>query len=240
LSFAYNRPLATIFPENAIPLVVRTGSIVASLIREAIAEGRLRPGRRLTEQGIARELGISRTPVRDAFRLLESEGVLESEPNKGVTIRTYEAADLEDMYALRGLLEGYAARRAAERIGHEALDRLWASCDGFESLDPERERDELVRENRRFHGTILDAASDERLSAMARQVIDLPLVYTIYASYSVDDRQRAGAHHRTITAALADRDPVRAEAAMKDHVAATRDIVVARLAGRPRIAPARS
>ena len=88
----------------------------ADLIRQAIVEGRVLPGERLKEEELAQQLGISRTPVREALLILQTEGLVEASPNRGATVRSYELPDLEDMYELRALLEGNAALRAATRI----------------------------------------------------------------------------------------------------------------------------
>src|SRR3989454_12817004 len=97
--------------------LVQNASVAATeLIREAIIEGRLEPGRRLKEEELARELGISRTPVREALLMLQAEDLVVATPNRGATVRVHDANDLHDLYELRALLEGYATRRAAERI----------------------------------------------------------------------------------------------------------------------------
>ena len=160
--------------------LVRNASVAATeLIREAIIDGRLEPGRRLKEEELARELGISRTPIREALLMLQAEGLVDAIPNRGAMVRVHNAEDLEDLYQLRALLEGYAARRAGTRITDEQLDELRASCDRFDALDSETELRELVRENMVFHSTILDIAGSARLAGMVRRVIELPLVYQL-------------------------------------------------------------
>ena len=117
------------------PPISRNASAAASeIIREAIIDGRLAPGQRLKEEELARELGISRTPVREALVILEGEGLVESVPKRGASVRAYAADDLDDMYQLRALLEGYAARRAATRISAEDVGRLEESCARFDRL----------------------------------------------------------------------------------------------------------
>ena len=146
--------------------LVRNASVAATeLIREAIIDGRLEPGRRLKEEELARELGISRTPVREALLMLQAEGLVDAIPNRGAIVRVHTTDDLDDLYQLRALLEGFAARRAAARVGEEELNQLTASCDRFEALDPDEELRELVRENLFFHSTILELAGSTRLAA---------------------------------------------------------------------------
>src|SRR5207244_5290504 len=132
-------------PNDAL---VRNAGVAASeLIRNAIIEGRLEPGRRLKEEELARELGISRTPVREALLLLQAEELVVATPNRGATVRVHDARDIGDLYELRALLEGYAARRAAERISKREVGLLRQSCVRFDGLKPDDDLRGVVREN---------------------------------------------------------------------------------------------
>jgi DNA-binding GntR family transcriptional regulator len=214
--------------------LVRNASVAATeVIREAIIDGRLEPGRRLKEEELARELGISRTPIREALLMLQAEGLVDAIPNRGAMVRVHNADDLEDLYQLRALLEGYAARRAGTRITDDQVAELSASCDRFDALDSETELRELVRENMVFHSTILEIAGSSRLAAMVRRVIELPLVYRSYIWYSPDQKRISGHYHRQIVTALTSRDAERAELIMKEHVFEARDLLVAHLRANP-------
>lgn len=211
-------------PSDAL---VRNASVAATeLIREAIIEGRLEPGRRLKEEELARELGISRTPVREALLMLQAEDLVVATPNRGATVRVHDANDLHDLYELRALLEGYATRRAAERISKPQVDLLRQSCTRFDALDPDHDLRGVVRENLFFHNTILSAAASERLTALVRKVIELPLVYNSYRWYSAEQMRISAHHHRQIVKALADGDADRAELIMKEHLFEARDLLV--------------
>jgi len=208
--------------------LVQNASVQATeLIRQAILDGRLEPGSPLKEQELARELGISRTPVREALLMLQAEGLIVTTPNRTAVVREHDAADLRDLYQLRALLEGYAARQAAGRITGEELDRLSDSCTRFESLAGDDVRG-LVKENLLFHSTILAAAGSERLSWMVHKVIELPLVYKSYIWYSPDQKRISAHHHRQITNALRERDAERAELIMREHVFEARDLLMSR------------
>ncbi|HZR91783.1 MAG TPA: GntR family transcriptional regulator [Gaiellaceae bacterium] len=211
--------------QDAEALVQNASAAATRVIRDAIVNGQLVPGQRLKEEELARELGISRTPVREALLLLQAEGLVDATPNRGATVRSHDAADLDDLYQLRALLEGYAARRAASRISSEQLAALWASCERFDAIADDEVR-ELVKENLLFHNAILDAAGSERTAAMVRNVIELPLVYKSYIWYSPDQKRISGHHHRQITTALQAADGERAELVMKEHVFQGRDILV--------------
>jgi DNA-binding GntR family transcriptional regulator len=210
--------------------LVRNASVAATeLIREAIVDGTLEPGRRLKEEELARELGISRTPIREALLMLQAEGLVDAVPNRGAMVRVHTVEDLEDLYQLRALLEGYAARRAGTRITDEQIEALRESCNRFDALDFETELRELVRENMVFHSTILDVAGSGRLSSMVRRVIELPLVYRSYIWYSPDQKRISAHYHRQILTALTARDSERAELVMKEHIFEARDLLVGHL-----------
>ena len=217
--------VARIVQERA-PLVRNASAAATELIRQAIVDGRLPPGQRLKEEELARELGISRTPVREALLILQAEGLVDAAPNRGAVVRSHAAGDLEDLYQLRALLEGYATRRAAANITEAALESLEASCDRFEEL-MDSEVQELVKENLFFHNVILEASRSRRVAELVRKVIELPLVYRSYIWYSVDQRRISAHYHRQITKALRSRDGERAELVMKEHVFEARDVLVA-------------
>ena len=213
------------------PLSRPASAVAAAVIREAIVDGRLSPGERLKEENLATELGISRTPIREALLLLQTEGLVEAVPNRGAFVRAYEHGDLQDLYELRAVLEGHAARRAAERLTEAELDELRASCARFERLvaGPREPRvdfvRELVRENALFHDTILAAARNERLTGMVHQVVAMPLVYKSYIWYSPDQARAAAHAHAKLVLAFAQRDGARAELVMREHIYEARDVL---------------
>ena len=199
------------------------------VIREAIIDGRLPPGQRLKEEELARELGMSRTPVREALLTLESEGLVESIPRRGATVRSYAVGDLDDVYQLRALLEGYAARRAATRISPDDVARLEESCDRFARLRAEDDLIDLVKENLRFHSVIHEAAASDRLAAFIRKVIEIPLVYKSFYWYSPEQKLISQHYHRQLTRSLRLGDGERAELIMREHVLEARDFLLAQL-----------
>lgn len=161
--------------------------------------------------------------------MLQTEGLLDSAPNRGATVRSYEADDLDDLYQLRAVLEGFAARRAATRISPGDVVRLAESCERFEELRAEEDVTELVRENVRFHEIVLEAAGSARLAQLVRGVVQLPLVYRSFYWYSPEQKLISEHYHRQLTSALGARDAERAEIVMKEHVLEARDFLVAKV-----------
>jgi DNA-binding GntR family transcriptional regulator len=219
--------VAGVVEDGSTPLTRSASVAAAERIRAAILDGRLEPGRRLKEEELARELGISRTPVREALFVLQTEGLIDAPPNRGAVVRAYQPDDLEDLYQLRAVLEGFAARRAATRISPGDIARLEESCDRFERLRAVEELDEIVAENVRFHDVVLAAAASERLAQMTRNVVQLPLVYRSFYWYSPEQKRISEHYHRQLTAVLAVHDAERAEIVMKEHVLEAGDFLVA-------------
>jgi DNA-binding GntR family transcriptional regulator len=219
--------VGTVVEHGEGPLGRSASAAATELIRQAIIDGRLKPGQRLKEERLAHELGVSRTPVREALLVLQAEGLLESTPNRGAVVRSYEAHDLDDFYQLRALLEGHAARRAAGRISRNDLKRLRRSCERFDTLVAADDLLDLVKENLFFHNTILEACGSERLVRMVRTVIELPLVYKSYFWYSPEQKLISQHYHNQLTNALAAADGERAELIMKEHVLEARDFLMA-------------
>lgn len=213
--------------QDVNPLTQNASAAAADLIREAILDGRLPPGQRLKEIDLARQFGISRTPIREALLMLQAAGLVEATPNRGAIVNTYTADDLDDLYQLRALLEGYAAHRAAARISEAEIKQLRQSCERFEQLsDDKTDVQRLVKENVFFHDAILEAAGSPRLTAMVRRVFDLPLIYKSYIWYSPNQKQISLHAHRQLVRALADRDSDRCQWIIKEHVLEARDLLV--------------
>jgi DNA-binding GntR family transcriptional regulator len=222
--------VGNVLVEGGPPLSRSASAAAGEVIREAIIDGRLAPGQRLKEEELARELGMSRTPVREALLLLQSEGLVQSIPRRGATVRSYAVDDLDDMYQLRAVLEGYAARRAAARISPEDVARLKKSCERFDRLRAEDDLRDLVKENLFFHNVILDAAGSARLVPLVRKVIEIPLVYKSFHWYSPEQKLISEHYHKQLTRALAAGDAKRAELIMTEHVLEARDFLLAELA----------
>lgn len=221
----------TLMRDDAAPLNRSAAEAAADLIRQAILDGTLPPGQRLTEERLAKDLKISRTPVREALRVLTAEGLVASTPYHGSAVREYAADDLDDIYQLRALLEGHGARRAAQRIDAEGLQKLQASCDRLVALGDATEENvpDIVGENLYFHMTILEISGSDRLTDMVRKVIELPLVYKAYHWYSPDQKRLSEHAHRQLVPVLAAHDADRAELIMRGHVYDGRDVLLAHI-----------
>ena len=201
-------------------------------LRAAIVENRYPPGHRLVEQRIAAELGLSRTPVREALRLLEAEGLVVSERNRGAMVRLLSTTEVDDLYGLRIRLESYAVEVATERATEAELGELVDLADAFgairasvdvASIEGVRQ---LHEANRAFHDGILAAAQHRRLTAMLARTVDIPLVFQAFRSFGEAEVERSDTFHHLIVEAMCRRDGARAAALMAEHIAQGRDAVL--------------
>ena len=201
-------------------------------LRAAIVENRYRPGQRLIEQRIAAEFGLSRTPVREALRILEAEGLVVSERNRGAIVRPLSPTEVVDLYGLRIRLESYAAELAAERIDGDELAELVVAADRFgevrlttdtADLDGVRRLNEA---NRHLHDRILAAARHARLTAMLTRTVDIPLVFQAFSTFGPAEVERSDLFHRLIVDAIQRHDGRRAARLMAEHITQGRDAVL--------------
>lgn len=185
-------------------------------IRRAIREGRIATGSHLTEVDIAGWLGMSRTPVREAMRRLQSEGLLLNQPFRGALVMRLDVEDMRQMFAVRELLEPAAAAACAMRAGPAEIAALRAILDQeARALDNPAA---LIPLNRQFHDIILECAHNQFLSkAIAAVYALIPLLGDSNLLDGPHARE-AHAQHQDIVDALERRDAKRAEALAREHV----------------------
>lgn len=195
-------------------------------IYEALTAGRLRPGEHLAEERLAREIGVSRTPVREALRRLSTEGFVEFMPNQGGRVPSLSFDDIKEIFDLRVILEGYAASLSARKMSADQIKQLKDLCDGMEKAYAKRQGNyiqEISHGNRRFHRIILEAAGGQKLSRLLPQLIEMPLVLDTYNRFTKDDMNRSMRHHRELIVAIAAQDADWADAIMRSHIQSARN-----------------
>jgi len=190
-------------------------------IRTRILSGELAPGSHLKEEELALECGVSRTPVRDALRSLAADLYVSIVPNHGTFVNDWSMGDIEDIFTLRGLLEGYAARRAATRITAEQLGTMRDCCDEIEAAlahRPAPDIDRFLTANRLLHQTVAQAAESERLNLMLGRLVEQPVVVRTAISYDRADLRRSNDNHKELVTAMEAGDEKWAEAVMVAHI----------------------
>ena len=193
-------------------------------IRARIVDGEVAPGQWLRESTVADSLGLSRTPVREALRMLATEGVIEMVPNRGARVVSWTPADIDEVYRLRALLEGHGAALAAKAATREQVTQIRRLGEIYErAVDSAAPgHDETARCNNEFHAAILAASGSPRLGNLLDVISSAPMVTQALSRYTDDDRRRSVLQHRDIMTAIAHRDPELAESAMRSHILAAR------------------
>lgn len=189
----------------------------ARLLSE-IRSGSLRPGERVTETDLATRFGISRTPVREAIRLLEADGLVTHAPRVGATIRSLDYAEITELYEMRAVLEGTAARFASRA----AYDSETAEMEAInaEMAEAVGDVDRLFTLNSRFHAVLLNAARNRFLVRSIRAIQKTLLILGPSTMEEAGRVEMALAEHADVIAALRRHDGAEAEAAMRAHIEA--------------------
>ena len=193
---------------------------IAAALRQDIVTGRLAAGMRLRQVEIAQRFGVSTTPVREAFALLQSDGLVRIDTHRGVTVFLPTMPDLIEHYEIRRALEMLAVEKAAERFQAEDAPALAAILDEMRATsDPAR----YVERNQAFHLRLYRLSGRLRLVTMIEDLRNASLAYNhLYAAADVPrDAERLDAEHREILAACLAGDPERAAAAVRDHISQT-------------------
>src|SRR5512138_2441379 len=144
---------------------------ILETIRDAIMSGGLKPGEKVAEPELADRFGISRTPIREAFRQLESEGYLTVIPRKGAVVTTFSQQDVEEFYAIKSILEGYAARRACEKLTDRDLDRLETINAKLKQMATEGNVGHFFKVHNDFHELFIKAAANDKLIELINSLV---------------------------------------------------------------------
>ncbi|MFC2968025.1 GntR family transcriptional regulator [Acidimangrovimonas pyrenivorans] len=203
---------------------------IARLLTDAIVSGQLKPGDRVAESVVARDLGVSRAPVREAARLLESTGLLVSQPNRGFFVRTVTAEDLDSLYELRICIEREAAARLV-RAGaqHEVIPQLRRQIEEMLALSAQEQLFDQVVVDLEFHRLICAASGNSRFLAVFEQIAsEIRACVALIERMLYDEPGQIAQNHYLIIDALETGDEAEVRAAMDYHIGVARATVVAR------------
>lgn len=188
------------------------------MLRAQIVDGSIPPATRLSEVTLAKHLGVSRTPVREALRKLEQEGLAERRHGLGLFVTELTRGDAAEIVGIRSVLEGYAARLAAQRITDEELKAIYAAHRDARRAIEQREVDVLLDANTRFHDGVNAASHSGRCVAMIGELRDWVLRYRAEALAEDAAQLRSYDQHGQIIAALASGDGQLAEELTRAHI----------------------
>ena len=193
---------------------------IADKIRADIIKGVYKNGERLVEPKLAKNLGISRTPIREALRQLESEGFIEIVPRRGAIVKELTIKDIDDLYAIKANLEGLAARQAVLNLTEEQIESLININKKFRDIAEKNPSltDEYLKDNIDFHNIFISASDNEKLI----DILDsLAKNFQRLKSLLVSDSGRAAmavVEHKRIIDAFVSKDPDLAEKSVRDHI----------------------
>jgi len=205
---------------------VEAGSLsgrVFERLEDAILRGDIAPGESLNEQKISSEYGVSRTPVREAIRMLEQKNLVRPVPNKGAVVLGVDKKDLLDVYMIRSYIEGLASRWAAERITADKSKRLREIVDLQEFYYLKSNSEQISEMDSRFHETIFNYSESRRLEHMLRDLHHLIIRYRALSISEEGRTKKAIDEHRLILEAICDGDGDEAEKQTEIHIKNARD-----------------
>lgn len=199
-------------------------------IREMIRKGELVVGQKVAEAGLCEQLGISRTPLREALRSLSSEGLVRLVPNRGAFVTQPSAAEIRELFGVMGILEGACACMAAERLTGAELRELERLHEELERHYAARDHEGYITANNEYHTFVQELAGNGTLSAVITGLRAKVFLHRFRQLYVQDRFDRSICEHRELLAAFRDRDAARAETVMKGHLAKQCDALVEDLA----------
>ncbi len=185
-------------------------------LRDAIWEGRIARGERVREEEVARSLGVSRTPVREALQRLQRRGLLVSGLGRGLIVAELSKREVIELYAMREILEGSAARFAAQHAARPEIDILYRLQRDL--ADAPDDALLLVKLNRRFHQAIYDAAHNQYLTQTLDALHDSMALLHSTTFRAPNRRRESDEEHRRIVAAIERHDADEAEAIAREHI----------------------
>lgn len=190
------------------------------IIRAHVLNGELAPGAQVKEEELAELCGVSRTPVREAMRRLESEAYLYRSETNRTFVSDWKMDDLKEIFTLRTMLEAHAAARAAERAGDDITARLRDNIEATRDTiaKPSPNIDRFYELNSVYHGLIVEAAGSERLASLLNRIVFRPIVQRTALRYDRAQLAQSLSEHEELVAAVAAGDPEWARAVMTAHI----------------------
>lgn len=221
-------------PRQIQPLIAQLqcnslANLVQAHIEEQILSGALKGGDKLTEQLLAEQLGVSRAPVREAFRMLEEAGLVRTEKNRGVFVRAVPLEEALEIFELRAMMDQYVGRKLAQTLGAPEIRELRRMADTMEQAAKSDDAALFHETNLAFHDRLLELAGNAKLCAVYRK---LTKELTMFRRQNLSHESMAlyAREHRQIVKAIASGDAEAAGQAMFEHVMNSRERTRQRLA----------
>lgn len=193
-------------PKDAAKRPPTAQAFVLAQLRSAIIAGELLPGQPLRQDALAERFGVSRVPLREAFKVLEGEGQVVYEPHRGYKVARLSLADLLEVYHIRALLEAEAVRVAVKRADNGVLGKMRQAADEVSAAAEAEDLLAMTAANQRFHFTLISACNMPRLERLIQSLWDATDTYRFVYYGTEVNRQRVDEEHTLIIEAFAARD----------------------------------
>ena len=200
--------------ENYKPL----REIVLEALKDAIVNGKLKPGERLMEQQVAEELGVSRTPVREAIRKLEIEGFIIIIPRKGAYVSDISLKDIAQVFEVRAAMEALAAGLAAQRIADDQMEKLERKLVEVKNAVDNSDLDNIIQFDTDFHEIIYDASRNDRLVQILNNLREQIQRYRTASLASPGRLKDTLREHQELVDAISTRNVALAQKVAKEHI----------------------
>lgn len=205
--------------------------VVFNTLRQAILRGELKPGERLMEIQLANKLGVSRTPIREAIRKLELEGLVLMIPRKGAEVADIKEKNLRDVLEVRSALETLSVRLACERITDEQIEELKRAAKEFKFTLKSGDITKIAEADVKFHDVIYEATENKKLIQLLNNLREQMYRYRMEYLKDRKSHSRLAAEHEEILAALENRDEAAAVKVMRYHVEQQKEHIAQQLSG---------
>ncbi len=192
--------------------------VVFNTLRKAILTGELKPGERLMEIHLANRLGVSRTPIREAIRKLELEGLVIMIPRRGAEVAQITEKGLKDVLEVRRALDALCAELACDRIGEEEKEKLKSACDEFEKATKTKDTTVIAQADVALHDIIVQATGNQRLIQLINNLSEQMYRYRFEYIKEESRHDNLVEEHRMIYESIAARDKEKAAAAARLHI----------------------
>ena len=203
--------------------------VVFASLRQAILQERLKPGERLMEIDLAKRMGVSRTPIREAIRMLELEGLVVMVPRCGAKVASISPKNLKNVLEVRAALDELAIRLACARICEERLEALKKAMYDFEKAISTGNEEEIAAADVKFHDIIVEAADNERLAQMVMNLSEQVYRYRYEYIKDASLHEDLIREHREMYESISAKDSERAVNAVKNHIARQQTTIIKNL-----------
>ena len=192
--------------------------IVFNSLRKAILKGELEPGERLMEKQLAEKMGVSRTPIREAIRKLELEGLVIMVPRKGAEVAMITEQDIKDVLEVRAALESLAVKLACQRMDKQNINDLLSVNDAFMGAARRKDVETVIKKDVEFHDTIYQATNNKKLIGMINNLQEQIYRFRVEYIRQMDDFTNLMNEHEEIVTAIVEKESVKAQKVATKHI----------------------